>query len=166
MVQVATVNLISAALAANVGRLVLLSSTAVYGDALGASSETSPAHPVDPYGAHNCVWSSARSAPGSLQACNVAEREQRTGQPPGARPMRVRQLVLVSINIAGITVRRQTNRAGISKLAAEHHLQAVAPASLEYTILRVHNLYGPRMDFSPRHNTLVARVIASVRHRS
>jgi hypothetical protein len=53
--------------------------------------------------------------------------------------------------------------AGISKLAAEQHLQAVVPwTSLHYVILRVHNIYGPRMEFSKGRSTFVAQTIASV----
>ena len=55
--------------------------------------------------------------------------------------------------------------AGVSKLAAEQHLRAVAPgANLEFVILRVHNVYGPRMDFSPGRSSFVARAIAAVLH--
>ena len=45
------VNLVAAAAAARVPRLLFLSSTAVYGDASAASTETSAAQPVDAYGA-------------------------------------------------------------------------------------------------------------------
>lgn len=48
---VGTVNLVTEVLRANVPHFVLLSSTSVYGNATGASSELSPAHPIDPFGA-------------------------------------------------------------------------------------------------------------------
>ena len=43
---------------------------------------------------------------------------------------------------------------------------AVAEGAMNATILRVHNLYGPRMDFSRSRSTFVARVVAAVRSTS
>jgi hypothetical protein len=47
---VGTVNLVTEVIRAEVPHFVLLSSTSVYGNATGASSELSPARPIDPFG--------------------------------------------------------------------------------------------------------------------
>ena len=50
---------------------------------------------------------------------------------------------------------------GISKLAVEYHLQSIAEYhNLDYVILRLHSLYGPRQD--SLHSNLIAQAIAAV----
>eukprot|EP01025_Chloroclados_australasicus_P005631 TRINITY_DN11741_c0_g1_i1.p1 TRINITY_DN11741_c0_g1~~TRINITY_DN11741_c0_g1_i1.p1 ORF type:complete len:336 (+),score=50.58 TRINITY_DN11741_c0_g1_i1:115-1008(+) len=51
---------------------------------------------------------------------------------------------------------------GISRLAAEQHLQAAGHYyGMNYAIIRVHSVYGPRLDMNHLRSTIIARVITA-----
>ena len=72
---VGTANVVDEARRAGVPRFLLLSSTAVYGAAAGASSEVSPTMPVDPFG-----------APASLYVKGYDDKTDLFGAPASVSP--------------------------------------------------------------------------------